>query len=206
MSEDNKIKEPTALELLKSEADAYKIAYSPNIGIEALRGKVDGYLEAKAEAQQLAKEELAKEAAIETEVAKRTGAIKAAPITADEKEFDLGKHRQKKTLEATRLVRVIVSCLNPDKSGDDQGNFQAGNAFIETVKRQIPFNVPWYTEQILLNVIREKTYQQRYGKGLLQQRNAKEYQVTEIGDISPQELEELKRSQALKAEVEAGKE
>jgi len=163
----------TRIELLKEEAAALGITHSPNIGADTLQSKINKF---KADQPKT------------TEVQGET----KAQLT------------ERKIKEATKLVRVVVNCMNQAKLNDEkrQGEyFMASNAAIGVVKKFVPYGVPTHVEKILLNVIEEKTYQQRTGEQNRNTRNVKEFNVEILPDLTPKEVEELKKLQEIRNEA-----
>lgn len=72
-----------------------------------------------------------------------------------EKEF-MAKNSRERLKEAKKLIRVIVTCNNPNKQSYEGEIFTVLNSKLEEIKRMVPFNVPTHVEKILLNMIKEK--------------------------------------------------
>ena len=103
--------------------------------------------------------------------------------------------------KAMKLVRVQISCNNPNK-GSYQGEiFSARNKYIPEVKKFIPFNVPTHIPQILLNMIREKNLQTFVTEKLpngLQTRRSKlvpEYNIQILSPLTPEEFNAIRQKQ-----------
>lgn len=164
------------LTLLKERASKLGITYSPNIGLSTLRKKVNDFLsddneESKVEAKEVQ----------ETE----------------------GQRRARKRKEASRLVRVRVTNHNPHKRESEGEMFTASNSIIGTFRRYVHFGEPWHVEQILLNVLREREYQQfstkvENGKKVRRSKLVKEFGIEVLDPLTPEELSELGRAQALR--------
>lgn len=109
-----------------------------------------------------------------------------------------------KIKEATKLRRVIVTCMDHSKTenGERQGEYvMGGNSLTGTIKRFVPYGHPTHVEQVLLNVLEEKKFQQRYGPGNQLSREVKEFNIDYLPDLTPKEVEELKKIQAIRAEA-----
>jgi hypothetical protein len=106
------------LEVLKARADKLGIKYHPTIGLEKLREKVNGAL--------------AGEPAAEDEPP-------AAEAVAAEKET-LGQRNKRLKLEASRLVRIRLTCMNPNKREWPGELFTVSNKVVGTFKKMIPFD------------------------------------------------------------------
>lgn len=110
--------------------------------------------------------------------------------------------------EALKLVRVIVSPLDPSKR-DYQGDiFSAGNAYIPTVTKFIPFNVEWFVPSIIVNAIKEKQMIKftatRDGRGreVREHNLVRAYSVQELPPLTQEELQQLAESQTARQAIE----
>lgn len=110
---------------------------------------------------------------------------------------------EKKIKEATKLVRIIATCMDHTKTeGERQGEYvMGGNSVTGTLKKFIPYGHPVHIEQLLLNVLKEKKFQQRFGVGNQNYREVQEFAIQILPDLTPEEVEELKKVQALRAEA-----
>jgi len=118
--------------------------------------------------------------------------------TPDEQEL-----REAKTKDASKLIRIIATCMNHQKtkSSERQGEYvMGGNSQTGSLKRFIPYGHPVHIEQLLLNVLKEKKYQQRFGKGNQQSRLVQEFAIDVLPDLTPAEVDDLKKIQAIRAE------
>lgn len=120
---------------------------------------------------------------------------------------ELNEHqrRERKVKQATKLRRVIVTCMDMSKlEGERQGEYvMASNSVIPTIKKFVPYGHPTHLEQILVNVLEERKFQQRHGTGMLQSREVKEFSIQYLPDLTPKEAEDLKKQQALRKEASA---
>lgn len=177
---------PNELELLKGRADRLGVKYHPNIGVDALREKVQ-------KAMNLDKE------------------IKDEKMDARE------KHAQGKTLskaeiasierenlqrEANRLVRVEIACMNPNKREWQGEIFTVANGKIGTIKKFVPFNVPFHVPQAILNMIKERqcqifeTAKDSRGNKTRKGKLIKEFAINELKPLTERELRDLAAAQA----------
>ena len=58
--------------------------------------------------------------------------------------------------EALKLVRIRITCLNPNKKEFEAEYFKAGNSLISTVTRIVPFEIETHVEQIIFNAIKAR--------------------------------------------------
>jgi len=105
------------LSLLKERADQMKISYHPNIGVATLRAKIAAALNITAESTEVT--EPAAEAPVESPQA----------------------YRMRMRAEAHKLIRVVVTCMNPNKNSLEGEVFTVSNSIVGTSKKYVPFNV-----------------------------------------------------------------
>ncbi len=174
--------EELELESLRSRAKLANLKFHPNMGLEKLRELVN---------KDLGK---AKEVA---PVQANTTRLTAAQMLA------LRNERIRK--DATKLIRVTYTNMNPNKSKHKGEIFTAGNSVTGSLKRMIPFHTgePWFIPQIIINMMKERTYTQWYdakdekGRAIKKSRQAKEFSIQVVEAITPKELKELASQQAL---------
>ena len=177
------------LALLKEQAKTMGLTFHPTIQIPALRNKIDDF-KAGADAARAA----AAEDARKVEAAKP-----AAPLT----EYQINaEHRA----NANRLVRIVVSCMNPAKQALEGEYFTCGNAVIGTQKKLVPFNLDagFHVPYMMYEVIRDRMCQTfytvtdpltrvKYRKG----RQTKEFNIVVLPPLTKEELAELATQQAV---------
>jgi hypothetical protein len=132
------------------------------------------------------------------------------PVSKDSKSESRSQYIARRRKEAHRLVRVVVSCRNPEKSESEGDTFTAGNSLIGSTTKYIPFNNEegWHVPQIILNVLREKKCQVFSWKKTAQGARVKagkqisEYVITELPPLTPDEIQELKERQAISRSID----
>lgn len=106
--------------------------------------------------------------------------------------------------EASALVRVIVSCMNPEKREWDGEMFSVGNSVVGQYKKYVPFNNEsgYHVPQIILNHMLEKECQiwvnkkNARGEKVKVGRLIKELNVQIMSPLSIDELRELGMQQS----------
>ncbi len=163
------------LDILKAQADRMGISYKSNISLTTLKAKI-----------QLVQE----------------GESLDTPTTGTSV-TDQESKAEAVYQEAMKLVRVQITPLDTNKATNyDCDFFTAGNSVVGNVTRNIPFGRPWHVEQILVNAIKEKTYQQfttkknAQGADTVVKRDVPAYSVVELPPLTPQELKDLADLQA----------
>ncbi len=166
------------LALLKTKAATLGVTYSPNIGIDALREKIN---------------------------AKMNGEVEKEEAPREKTKTEL---RQEKYLEATRLIRVRITNMNPAKADLPGEIFTVSNRFVGEIKRYIPYGEQvdgWHVENMLLDMLKEKQFQQiRTKKGangqiLPDTKWVREFAIEELPALTPEELKVLANKQAAAA-------
>jgi hypothetical protein len=163
--------------LLRENGKTLGLTFGPNEGIASMRQKL---MDAKA----LISEE------------PETEAEKNAP--ASEREA-----RRARKLEATKLVRVQIACLNPAKSDLPGEIFTVHSNITGTVKKFVPYNEAgesYHLPFILFEFLKEKKYLQIKDppKGSRQSQTTKlvpEFAITPLPQLTPAELKDLARAQ-----------
>lgn len=177
MSEQTQIDLDNELTALKDKAELLGITYHPSISAAKLKEKIDARL-----AEQLAAEQ--------------------APIAAPKETVAEYRHRMRQ--EAMKLVRVIVTPMDPLKKEYAGEIFTVGNSVVGMVSRMVPYNNEegWHVEQIILDTLKEKKVQVFVKKKV----NGKEHKegklipafgIQILDPLSKVELGELAQRQAM---------
>ena len=163
------------LDILKAQADRMGITYKSNISLTTLKAKIQ---------------------LVQDGESLESPAVEASSTSTEDQAEAVYK-------EAMKLVRVQISPLDTNKATNyDCDFFTAGNSIVGNVTRNIPFGRPWHVEQILVNAIKEKTYQQfttkknAQGADVVTKRNVPAYSVVELPPLTAQELKDLADLQA----------
>lgn len=103
--------------------------------------------------------------------------------------------------DATKLVRIRLTCMNIAKQSRQGDWFMGGNSITGTLRKYVPFNVPWLVPQLLLNIIEEKEFTVATNKGN-DRKFTKEFQIEYLPELSVEEIHDLKQQQQMKAAQE----
>lgn len=172
------------IDKLKEQADKLGVKYSPNIGETTLRERVNDAI---------------------IKASKEPAKPKQVPVT---KEISEGQRRATKLAEATRLVRVRVTCMDPKQKLKSGVTYQVENSLVGTIGKHIPFNVPTHVPQVLLNLMEEKKFQtfiageSKFGITKKIPKQIKTYSIEYLDPLTPQEFEDLKIKQAMANNLE----
>jgi hypothetical protein len=171
------------LTALKARADVIGIKYHPTIGLENLKARIA--------------EHLAEPSSDAAPSSPDSNVTELVPETATQE-----KIRMKR--EATALVRLRISCMNPHKREYEGEIFTTGNGVVGTIKRYIPFDTEWHCEQMILNMIQERYcqvfYTSRDPNTKQKTRRAKmikEFSIEILPALTEAELHDLAQRQAM---------
>jgi len=132
-------------------------------------------------------------------------ALSADNELADDKPVATQTKSKKGRNDALALVRVRVTCMNPNKKEWEGEIFCTGNAELGTIKKMVPFEVEWHVPRIILNMIKRRQYQTFVtkktpnGGKIKVGKLVREFAVEELPPLSEKELAELKQRQLMAA-------
>ena len=172
------------LELLKQRADTLGIKYSPNIGVDTLKQKIE--------------EKLAGNKSSEPEV-----------VEGEETHAQI---RQRMQVEEMKLVRLRIANLNPDKKDLHGEIFTVANKFLGTVRKFIPYgeatdngyHVPYvlYKQLVARKFLQVRVVQQPGGQTEVQTKWVPEFALEVLEPLTQDELNRLANKQAAAAGIE----
>lgn len=179
MTEETKQDEMTAL---KARADMLGLQYHPSIGLEKLREKVNGAIADTPEVVPEKLKALVKEPEVET----------------------ANQRRSRLKAEATRLIRIRVTCMNPAKKEWEGEIFTAGNAAVGSIKKYVPFNADdgWHVPHIIYQVMQDRmcqlftTITDSRGNKIRRGKQIREFALEFMPALTKEELAELALRQA----------
>jgi len=105
--------------------------------------------------------------------------------------------------EAKKLVRVIVTPIDPLKAHLEGDYFSVGNSFIGTISHYVPFNKEWLLPNMLVKNIQEREYQHiqtkeaKTGIATMIPKFVKAYNVQILPLPTPEEIAELAKQQLI---------
>ena len=167
------------LETLKTRATTMGIKFHPSISVEVLRKRIEDRMNGKADEPDEDDEDGEKPVA-------KTKALTQRELY----------------LEAARLVRVNIVCMNPNKRELSGDIYSVGNAKIGTFKKYIPYKTPngYHVPNILLQMLKDRKYQTfvtvtRKGVEVKECVQMPEFTIAELPPLTEKELRELGRQQ-----------
>lgn len=176
------------LQTLKARADTLGVSYHPSIGVDALKKKVNDKL-----------------TSTESEDVPADDEPEAKPATKEtENQFRLRKRK-----EAEELIRIQVTCMNPNKREWEGEMFTVGNSIIGTLKKMVPFDVEWHVPRAIFNAIKERqtqifvTRRDERGRQIREGKLIREFSVAELPPLTEKELKELGQRQSMASGTQA---
>ncbi len=183
------------LQILKQRADAMGITYSNNIGVDALRKKIDDKMEGRNDGDTPAPT---------TPVANPLAGDTAASVSAEPvKKLTLGQYLRQ---DAMKLIRLRITNLDPKKADLPGEIFTVANEYIGTVRKYVPFgeatdegfHVPNCIYEILKNreflQIKSKTHPVTK-QVIVTQRWVREFGLEVLDPLTPEEIATLAAAQ-----------
>ena len=112
--------------------------------------------------------------------------------------------------EVNRLVRVVVTCMNPNKKSMSGDYFTLSNAVVGTVKKFVQFDAfdGWHVPAFIVQHLQNNRCQifvpgvNNKGKKIMVPKLINEYSVTELAPLTAAQLDELASHQALAGNID----
>jgi hypothetical protein len=166
------------LDVLKKRATMMGVKYHPTISLEKLREKVSAAME---------------------------GASEPEPVQREPGKESTGERNARLRKESAKLVRIRVTCMNPNKKEHEGEIFTASNSVVGTFKKYVPFNTEdgWHVPTIIYKMICDRKCQVFFtakgprGNKIRKGKLIKEFNVELLPDLTPEELHELATKQAM---------
>lgn len=138
------------------------------------------------------------------EPAKEAAPVSNSQLPTPVKPLSADELRDQARAEATKLIRINVTCMNPLKTEWEGEMFTVGNNLVGTLSKFVPFNTVdgWHVPYIIYLMIKERQFQQFSAKkvkpGQPTSRVTKlvrEFAVEVLDPLTEAELKELKQRQ-----------
>jgi len=183
------------LSLLKQRADLMGIQYHPSIGIKSLKEKVDAKLKPDLEDEPKTEQSKEKPALVKKYTTQELVALQ----------------RTKLRKEALKLVRIRVTCMNPDKKSWQGEVFDIGNSVLGSVKKFVPFNAEagYHVPNIIFEHMKDRKYQKHSevklpnGRKMIKSTMIPEFAIEVLDPLTKEELKELADRQILNHSIDA---
>jgi hypothetical protein len=190
---------------IRARADALGVSYHHMAGVPKIQKAIDLHLEAmgkEQEAEDLTTLKVASEAPVpkvpEKMIVPKSGvAFRAEQV-------------RRNKLEANRLVRCVIQCMDPQKREWPGELFSVGSAKLGTFKKYVPYNSePYHIPKIIYDMLTEKKCSVFYnaigdkGHKTRKSRLIPAYSIQVLDPLTPAELKTLSVKQALAQGKEA---
>ena len=168
--------EQKELEALKAEGEKLGLTISPNIGLDTLRNKIEEAKKSETTTEEENEEN--EETKQEAETVKKN------------------QEKMKKIKDMSRLIRVIVTNNNPDKTNVTSEIHSAGNKY-EKVTKAVKFNEPWHIPVVIYEKLKEQKLTRFISKKDSRGREFKEattipaYNIQVLENLTEEEVKEL---------------
>jgi hypothetical protein len=145
------------LDALKTEAKQLGISFHPSIGEIALQEKIDAVLNPKLPEETTTTSEVI--TGVDPELT--TEEIIAGYQNSKLEGLSDGQKRSIAIKEANRLVRIRITCMNPNKKDSKGEIISVSNSVIGTFKKFIPFNLDagYHVPHVIYQALKERMCQ-----------------------------------------------
>ena len=205
--EEDDLKMPSEIDMLKDRAKLMGIQFSNYIGVDALKAKIEEKrAQAEAASKPAVQQEQAKPA---TQTAAQTGngdgSINA--LTGNETKPVRAKSlRQHLRDEKLKLIRCRITNLDPKKKDLPGEILTIANEYLGTVRKFVPFGEVtdngFHVPQCLYDMMKERTFisiktrKDSKGQTIVEHQNAREFALEILPQLTVEELAQLSASQA----------
>ena len=192
--------QPSELDMLKSRAKLMGITFSNNIGLDALKTKIEEHKqasEAKTQTQTL------------TQTNEQQPEVQTENQTKKTKTLSLRAHLQK---EKMKLVRLRITNLDPKKKDLPGEILTVGNEYLGTVRKFVPFgeatdngyHVPYCLYELMRDrkFLSIKTRKGPKGQTIVEQQMVREFALEILPPLTEAELARLSAAQLSAGGVE----
>lgn len=203
-------------EQLLSAAEKLGLTVDGRLGVDKIREEIAAELEvrkeaearATANAERLAAEEAEAEPEIKSpvEVTKMPSLADAMLVkeVAEAGPETEGQKKNRLRREAMALVRVRLSCMDPQKKNLKGELICLSNKNFGTVQRFVPFNREWHIEKVIYDALVEKEFMVfdrektgRAGIEVVTPRNVPAFNIQVLPPLTKGELKDLAQRQAM---------
>ena len=176
---------PSELEILKKRATTLNIKFHPSIGVDTLRAKVTAALEAGPDA--------------------KAPSTIAAPVNVIKPIESIDARNKRLRTESAKLIRVRVTCMNPNKKEWEGEVFTVSNSVVGTFKKFVQFDADegWHIPTIIYKHLKERqcqvftTVKGPRGNKIRKGKLIKEFAIEVMDPLTGEELDALAQRQAM---------
>lgn len=197
---DDELPKMTELDMLKQRARVMGITFSNNIGLDALKSRIEEKLNGEAVKEATDTAEIQKQEELPLEAAPEVNALSPTPIKPKKPQT----LRQKLYAENMRLVRLRITCLDPKKKDLPGEIFTVANEYLGTVRKFIPygeqtdngFHVPYVLyKQLMRRKFLSIKVKKVNGREHIEQQWVREFALDVLPTLTATELAQLGTAQ-----------
>lgn len=172
---------------LKDRANLMGISFSPNISANTLAKRIDNALSSQG---------------LESEESTPEREHKVDTISHEQFTKETQNKRFK---DASKLVRIRLTCMNPEKGKWPGEIFSVGSAKLGTFKRFVPFNAEegWHIPRVMLEMIKDRKYSSFYtvkdskGREITRSKLVPEFSVEILPPLTAEERKDISIKKAM---------
>ena len=118
----------------------------------------------------------------------------------------LAERKMRLRKRASRLVRIRINCMNPNKKAWQGEIFTVSNSSAGTFKKFVPFSAEngWHIPQIMLGMIQDRKFVEHYiagkdsrGREIKRHKLVKEFAIEILPPLNAKEINDLRIQQGL---------
>ena len=192
--------QPSELDMLKSRAKLMGITFSNNIGLDALKAKIEEHKQAS---------EAKTQTQAPAQIDEQQPEVQTENQTKKTKTLSLRAHLQK---EKMKLVRLRITNLDPKKKDLPGEILTVGNEYLGTVRKFVPFgeatdngyHVPYCLYELMRDrkFLSIKTRKGPKGQTIVEQQMVREFALEILPPLTEAELARLSAAQLSAGGVE----
>jgi len=178
------------LAMLKKRADMMSINYHPSIGLDKLKEKINAALASEGASDVIEE-------------------VPTLVVAGEPKKETQGQKAVRLRKECNRLVRIRVTCMNPNKGEWPGELFTVSNSLIGTLKKFVPFNSEngWHVPEMIVKMMEERRYSVYYtvvinGHKIRKSKMSKEFSIEYLDPLTYEQLKDLAHQQALAGSID----
>lgn len=174
-------------ELLKERAKKLGLTFVENIPTEKLKDLIDTAL---------------------NDEPKMDTTPSGSEMTAPSKPETRGQMKARLAKEAGKLIRVRVTCMDPNRKEWEGELISVGNSVVGSFRKYIPFNTEWHIPNIILNHLKEAKCQVFFttkgprGDKIRKGKQVRAYSIDILDPLTDKELEDLAKQQAMAGTID----
>lgn len=202
---ENDIPQPDELTMLKQRATLMGVKFSNNIGVDALRQRIEDKLSGEQSAND--SEASVEEDQDQPRLSNEPPVGDTAPVVVEPKKETMVEFRARVRKEANKLIRCRITCLDPKKANLPGEILTVANEYIGTVRKYVPYGEKtdngWHIPQVIYNMLVGRKFLQikqikgQNGKPDTQEwAHVREFAIEVLPQLTPAELAKLAATQA----------